>query len=216
MSIIDIPSGLSTLRNVANDRADSKFVYREKPSGLQDGVNKLFRFLDRNLVVPTWKIHLDAAEKSNPADWQVVDAATGQFQFTTAPPVTVAITGSYFYQDLSDAALVTYLILAAQREGFDTAFGIDIPSGLQPAIVYFAAADAYYALAREFAERFDWSVESKTVSMQAIADKYNALAKDFESRGIVARDDFYKRQGRREAPASAASGFILRPYTPRR
>lgn len=93
----------------------------------------------------------------------------------------------------------------------------DIPDGLFNAICLLAAGYACRAISQRYSIRYDTSAGDQSNSPSQMAKSFLELSKDLEKRGLNARDDFYKGQGRQYRPeTNVAAGFVLPPVTPPR
>ena len=87
---------------------------------------------------------------------------------------------------------------------------------LKKAVLEFACHFGFQALAAKTARLFSAGAGKKNIDKKQIYTNYINGAKEYWDKAILTRDDYYKRQGRRNAPASAEFPVNYPAYTPRR
>lgn len=90
----------------------------------------------------------------------------------------------------------------------------NVPEGLNHALLLEAASQCFEALASRTAPLYDASAAGKTLNKKSIKDHYLALAKQKHEEAMAALENFYKRQGRRDAPAFGQFSTQQKVYTP--
>lgn len=120
-----------------------------------------------------------------------------------------------YYSRNADGSLPT---VAVGTETLPTngLYPTDIPDALFNAIGLLGASAAARTLALRFASRYDTSAGDQSFSPSQMSTAFQKLAVDLEKKAYMARDDFYKGQGRQYATATGVAGFVLPQFTPRR
>jgi hypothetical protein len=78
----------------------------------------------------------------------------------------------------------------------------------------FALSAYYNRLASRYAPLYSSSGGQTGHQIDVVTSSFKNLSKAAFDRAIQFRDDYYKRQGQREAPVSKAGNYAIDPYTP--
>lgn len=217
------PGALSDLRLLLADTDKSKCATRKRLVGNVDGDNAIFTTFDKNLYEDTVVVYVN----DEVVNFTVDDSVRGTLTLAVAPDENTKVNADYYFQWWRDVELTGYLNRGAQSCSiFDPATPeasyLLVPQGLRDAVLYFAASDAnraqvQYMIMRRHSEEFliqqdgndDDNYSKMISSLQKQADWYFNNA-------VKIRDDFYERQGRRNAPAFNIKTVGRKQYGPNR
>ena len=191
------------LRNLLSDGATDRYRYRKKCFGDCNGTNTKFKTFEfrriTSFVSPTAPLGVfkNGASVTVATDYP----ETGEFVLSAAPVDGDAIEASYYIQWFTDAELATFLRVGTEWLGLNTD-PTAVPSGLQPAVIRFAAGEAYMKMAMRWKEllsagfRLEDMPDPKSDGSKTYMDMATAM-KD-EARKF--RDDYMTRQGQSLQP----------------
>lgn len=215
---------VTEFRQMLFDTDTNKRSTRKKILGDINGTNTKFRTYDKRLVESSVEVFQAGVAIS----FSVDDAVAGELTITPAPEGNVKLEASYYWTWWTDAEVTTYLNKGAEAVGQwndnvvpDQAY-LQIPPGLKTAAMYFAASMAQTSLIQYMQNRphsSEFLVEQDQkddANFGATLDAMRRLANDYHDKAIQHRDDFYKRLGKREAPAFGVKIGATRNYGPRR
>ena len=208
MSATNYTALVAKLRILANDTATSNPHLGETPLGLRDGSNKTFRLAFQNPASSAIFMTYGATIRSA-SGFSILDAATGYLTVNPAPDanITQPFYFDYFSQLYADADYQTMLDEATEWLG--GVAGTDQPEGLYPAQIRYALASFYNRRASDKAKEYASSGGGIGAQPQTPAQAFTALAKAALAAAITLRDDYYKRQGQRNAPASGTVHYPM-------
>lgn len=196
---------LVKLRSFLADNDNDRLRHRKAIFGLQDGTNATYiTFEDRRVTDfsdPATSAPLGVYVNGMPATVTVDYPVIGEFTLTTAPQNGDTIEATYYYQWFQDSDLATFLENAGNWANYPDITAV--PYGLQPAVLRFAAADAYQNLALKFAEsdsekfRLEDAPDPKN---RSAASSYMAMSKEYRNQALDQRKQFYTRQDQNESP----------------
>jgi hypothetical protein len=210
---------INKLRIVAHDTPSSNLKTTETPvgnttNGKPDGVGTKFRLQHQNIVTGSVFVTMGPlAADYRLASGFTLDAGNGILSFATAPasgldPFFV----DYNWQWFTDAEHKEFLDeAAANLSAKDPTL---VVAGLIPALMQFALSAYYNRLASRYAPLYSSTGGQTGHQIDVVTKSFENLAKDAFNRAVQFRDDYYKRQGQREAPASQAENYNIDPYTP--
>lgn len=212
------------VRGLIDDRVDppSKIVrlenLRRGVNGDQvNGANKRFVLNNRNLVpAATYAItFLSDGVAVVPANF-TQDDLTGIVTLAAAQAApAVSAQATYAFSYLTDDEVEEHI-----TGGLDFVGQTDVANmaedGLLKALIHEAAALAAEQLAARAATLIDASAGGKAINKKSIKDHYVTLAEYYHKKAVEDREMFYKRQGKREAPAFGQFSTKQRVYTPKR
>ncbi len=216
-------AALLELRQMLADTPQHKRATRKKLLGQVDGNNVSFVSYDKRIVDGTFQAYVN----DGPVSANVTDLVAGEIEFAAAPDQNSKVTASYYWQWWLDSELITFLNKGAELTGQfnnnipDKAY-LQIEPGLKNAALQFAlsvAADslANYLLTRKHSGEF--LLEQDKGTDEGMADVIRAMT-DMSSKAykkaMDLRDDFYKRQGRRNKPSFGYKLPITKKYGPNR
>lgn len=213
------PNVLADLRTLLSDAATDKLGYRKTVFGKADGVNRTFKTLEyrriTTLVGATAPlgVYVNGAIVSVTSD----SLATGEFVLAVAPANTDTIEATYYSQWFIDADLsnfISYAVLWIQSG----ATADDIPPGLQPSVIKYAAADAYQDLAAKWAINYSNQLrveDQPGANKRTPMDGWLKMASSYRVEAVSLRDQFYRRSGKALAPNFVTVTGAVTPVVPR-
>ncbi len=189
------------LRAFLNDGPVDRPVKSKIVIGVVDGVNKIYYTFDDRVVSGTLVPTIDGVDQSA---FTLDDPILGKFTFTTAPVAQSTVRARYYYQFFLDSELDEFLRMAAGQIRETDDITTVIP-GLKNAALNFAGHFAFAKQAIRWAQRMserfileDAPVEGEP---QARSNLFKSLSQMYYDTAVKMREDYYKRHGRREAPA---------------
>ena len=216
-------TGVADLRLKLSDTPIDKLRAFKRVFGQIDGVNKVFKTFEYRRVTDfttaaaplgIYKNQVRLSAGAIASD----DLGTGFFELVTAPAAGDVLEASYYVQFFLDSNLEDFLRLSTSWLGL----GIDhtvIPSGLQPAALQYASAEAYQKLAMRFAEHASETYrleDSPDVQRFKLVDEYKRMSEDCRKEATVLRDQYYTRQGQSLQPLFAVNRGNVRDVAPPR
>lgn len=145
---------------------------------------------------------------------------TGFFSVTVPaiPAAGAVVEATYYVQFFLDSELDGFLRIAANWLGFADSI-TNIPQGLRPAAIQYAAGEAYQKLAMRFAEH-----SSETYRLEDMPDdrrmeivaQYKAASAEAKTQATTLRDQNYTRQGQSLAPLFGVYSPRITDVAPRR
>ncbi len=206
---------IGSIRVEVDDPSTGQSVFRETPLGVRDGVNVLFQLQNKNIVANTPLRTYGSTVRSN-AGFTVADAVAGVLQLSSPPDlnITFPFVFDYYFQWVIDADYQTWIDTATLEVG--GASGTDPGSGLYPAVIAFVAAKFWARRSSDAARKAQASGGGAEENLTSQAKAFLDLSREAYKRGCSLRDDFYKRFGKRNAPASYTITQGVTPYQTRR
>lgn len=195
------------LRTFLSDGPTDKLRHRKKVFGECNGTNVLFKTLEFRRVtnftsdtVPLgiWKNGVLLA----PADVANDYVGEGDFELVTAPVDGDLIEATYYCQWFLDSEITTFLTYGSNFLGFGGDY-TQTPSGLQPALIHFAAGEAYQKLALKWAE---WTADTYRLDdnprekQSSVMDQYLKLSEAMRKKAGELRKSYYERNDQGSAP----------------
>ena len=211
------------LRLLCKDTASSHIVYGESLGNLPgqpvDGSNTKFRLGGQDghtlpVVASSVYVTIVGSSFRTQSGFTLSDAANGILTFSPAPSNGAQVLVDYNYYWFADAFYNEFLTQAAQMALAGTTDSTSVPEGLKEAMMQYALYLFYGARASQYAERYSSSGGEAGQSVESVAKVYLSLANAAKKRADEIRDDYYKRQGQRHAPASATVSYQIDPITP--
>ena len=204
-----------------DDNSNNKYVGGEDLSNQIFTGNLLFRLGNGNVVTGTDKVLVDGVALVNGVGY-TLNNATGQLTLVVAPTATIRV--SYNWQDFSDDEITDFIANGIQHIGMRTSTDpstvftdlANVDVNLQKAVEHYSLYHGFSNLAAKTARLFSAGAGKKNINKDNISKKFLDLAQFHQAEGDRARDDFYTRQGRRNAPAFAANTVKYPTNTPRR
>ena len=207
---MDTAAAILKVRTSLGDTATGKLQRNEnllKP----DGVNKIFLLANFPVVDASVFVTQDASVRSQAGF--TVDDANGIVTFTVAPLATLTtFRADYNYYFATDTEYTEFVAQALSYLGMADISAV--PQGLESAMVEYAKYAYYTKRATDYATRYDSSGGIAGYQVSSVTKNFLALAKAAFAMAADVRDDYYKRKGKRNAPASGSFNYGIDPYTP--
>lgn len=216
----DLATAQSNLRTLISDGPTDKFGYRKEVLGTVDGVNVTYKTIDSrrltDFVTATAPegVYVNGTLVAASSD----DLVVGEFVLSSAPAINSKVRASYYFQWFLDSEITDFLTsgVAWCLSVTDVAAVAD---GLRPAVLHFAAAEAYQKLAIRWARRL--SEEFRTEDAQdeeryKIIDAYKKSADSERKIAQTFRENFYKRNDQALSPLYTTVSGAIRRVQPRR
>jgi hypothetical protein len=215
MSATDYTTLIAKIRLSANDTATANFHPGETPMGLRNGTNKVFRLANTNPVAASMYLTYGSTVRSA-SGFSILDAPSGYIEMTSAPDAstTQPFYFDYFHQWFVDADYNTMIDEATEALGESA--GVATPEGLYPALIQYALSRFWIRRASQYANVYATRGGPADARPESVTQQFLNLSKEAEKRGQDLRDAYYKRFGKRAAPASGTVTLGSRPYTPRK
>jgi len=190
----------------------------ETPKGVNDGTNTRFR-LQNPILIATNKIWWSSTSTYRSQTGITIDDANiGAITISPAP--AQGTTNAPFYLDyyfywFTDTDYTEFLNDAA-RDLLAVSDPTTVADALIAALLEYALGYFYQARASQYLHRYSSSGGQAGQSVQSVAQGFFKAADSafLKAKGI--RDDYYKRQGQREAPSSGILNYGISPITPPR
>jgi hypothetical protein len=204
------------LRTLLSDGATDKHRYRKKVLGVSNSSNVSFKTFEfRRLTnftsntdtsLGVFKTNANVIpyviSKLVAADFSYDNPATGDFALNTALADGESLEASYYVQWFLDSEISQFLTTACNWLNLGDDF-TQIGSGLRPAALKYAAAEAYQKLslrwAEHLAETFMLNDAPDDKRMQVV-ESYRKQALDYRKEAESIRDDYYSRSGQQKQP----------------
>lgn len=203
-------------RTLAKDTSTSNFS-RETPNGANDGSNKHFTLGYRNVIVANVFVTINTSYRSQ-SGYTFDDTASGissaaLLTFTAAPASGASpFLVDYNYYWFTDAEYTEFLNDSAMKLGqTDPTL---VASNMVDILLQYCLGYFWQARATQYAHRYASSGGQVGQSVQDVTKAFKALADAAFKLADGMRDMFYKRQGQREAPATATVNYGIDPMTP--
>jgi hypothetical protein len=220
---VSYTAAITEMRQLLADTEFHKRATKKKLIGKIDANNQTFFTYDKRLLEDSLEVYVNDEAVS----FTLEDAIKGQLLLGDAPAKNTSVVASYYYQFWIDDEVKNFLNKGAEQVSQWTEATIDnaylsIPGGLKSPALMFAASMATdslisYMINRRHSEEFN--IEQDGNDDNGFSSMITAMkdqAKHYWDRGVQMRDDFYKRQGKRSAPAFAIKLGKTRQYGPMR
>ncbi len=218
MGATNYPLLIGGVRTFGNDTETNNPKFADTPAGIRDGVNKIFRLSAQNIVVSTPpSLFLTYGSITRAATgFTLTDAPSGYITMGTAPDAgtTQPFFFDYYFQWFVDNDIMSMIDAATLELGGQ--IGTDLDPGLYPAQVQYALFHFWNRRASATANMFASHGGNADAHPETVTNAFRNLAKDAKKNGDDLRDMFYKRFGKRNAPASATITYGFDPQTPPR
>ena len=205
---------ITKMRMFADDSPSANYIRGETLKPKPDGVRVRF-FLDyQNIAKDSVFITKGAGE----ANYRLttgftLDLQNGIVTFDVAPVSGVSpFEADYNFLWFTDADYQNFLNNSAIYLGSPDA--ISVIAGLQPAMYQFGMHHYWIRRASHYAHKYASTGGMASHSVDVVTKNFKDLAESAWEKGIQFRDDYYKRLGQREAPASTSEAYAIDPFTP--
>lgn len=145
----DVASAVASLRSLLGDGPTDKFEFKADVFPTPDGVTTRF-FVGETRVYPgSLEVYQGTVLVTPvaPPEW-----VKGTFALTTAPSGNVELQASFYYQWFGDDDLNSFITQATHVLGFTGITDATLVAGIRPAVLQFAAYNAYMRKAAEHAD----------------------------------------------------------------
>jgi hypothetical protein len=214
---------ITELRQILADTEFHKKATKKKIIGKIDGNNQTFVTYDKRLLEDTVEVFVN----DEAVNFTLEDSVKGLLTLNEAPVGNVKVTSSYYFTWWIDDEIKNFLNKGAEITSQwtstvpDDAY-LSIQPGLKTAALFVAASIStrsliQYLVNRRHSEEFN--IEQDGNDDSGFSQMISALQKTADSYwkdGHQMRDDFYKRQGKRSAPAFGIKIPRTRQYGPNR
>jgi hypothetical protein len=208
---------IKDLRTELDDSDNSKQA-TDDVSKQMTSTNKRFVLNHRPIVSGSEVVTKDGVILTVATEY-TINYSTGVVTLIVAVP-TYTLVVSYFWQDFLDDELdgfiydgLGHVSLGTTRANAETDFAA-APQGLQQVIEHYALYHAFAALASKTIRLHKAGAGKKNVDKADTGKKYLDASKFWHEAADKEREDYYKRQGRRNAPASAEQAVQYPTNTP--
>jgi len=218
---------ISDLRTLIADGPTDKLCDQKLVFGPINGVNTRFKTFELRRVTDFTAPIVSPSPVGvfknfvilNPStDLSTDDLTSGTFNLAVAPVDGDEIRASYYYQWFLDTDLDTFLQTASQWLGNAPTY-VNTPDGLIPAVLHYAAEEAYARLSLWFSTNQSNAFmlnDAPDPKNKGVADSYQKMADSMESKAEKLRAGYYTRQDQPLAPLFASNFGRVRNLTPRR
>lgn len=214
-------SAVLDLRTLLSDGQEDRYNSRKQCFGTVNGTNLTFRTFEfrritdfTNAAAPLG-VYIDN-ERVDPSNILVDYLNTGEFTFAATGSLPIdgqAVTASYYSQWFLDSELSSFLTIATNWLNGGSDYLLT-PSGLVPASLKYAAAEAYLKMAQRWRT---WQSEMYRVEDApqkpgtGPVDSFVKMAKEFRDEAEKSRKEFYTRQDRNQQPLFGSVIGNVRP-----
>lgn len=217
---------ISDLRRLISDDDTDKLCDMKLVFGKIDGTNTRFKTFERRRVTdftvapvaPSPEaIYLNNVALANTAI-ATDDLTSGSLTLVTAPVDGDELRATYYYRWFFDVELDQFLKTAMQWLGMGSTY-TNTPEGLIPAVLHYAAAEAYSRLALWWSTKISNTYlleDAPDPQNQGVIESYKNLAKEMEEKAGKYRAGYYTRQDQALAPRFGVQRGAVRTLTPRR
>jgi len=225
MGYPDTPTAILALRSLIFDGPTDKIASNKDLVGIKDGVNLTFKTFEyRRTLSFTLNNPFPVGIYQNGtlvSYTNIVqdDTASGTFMLSTGAPQPRDIwVATYYYQWFLDSELDSFLQNASNWLGLGSTY-INIPDGLNPALMDYAARESYRMAAMKTSVRLSQTYKMEDAPTEDIRNTisvWTGMAKDFLDSAQEQRKSYYSRQDQFEAPLFALGVGRVWDPTPRR
>lgn len=217
---LTLAASVSDLRRLLNDGPTDKLAYNKKIIGQIDGTNKLFKTFEQRrfsnftmaAISPSPEgVFVNGVRLLNTS---VVtdDPVSGAFSLLAAPADGDTVTAAYYWRWFEDPELEMFIVNALQMV-LTTTNPTTAPDGLIPAILSFAAGEAYGKLSIRWTTNMSnqYMLEDAPRDKQGqLLNPFIPLQKQMEDRARQLRKDYYSRNDQAEQPLFVSiSGAVV-------
>lgn len=227
-------AAIAELRQLLSDNDTDKRSTQKQVLGNTNApgaTNVEFRTYDKRFIEDTFQPYINGVAVA-PSGFTITDNISGEFVFATPPAQNSKITASYYWQWWTDDELINFLNKGAEQIGIDdptvTTGGptdsayLMVPQGLRSAALYYAAGWSQDKLVQYMMNRRhsgEYLLEQDKGGDEGFAQiiqQMRSQKTDYFKMADKFRNDFYTRQGRRNAPVFRVRMGRKKPYGPMR
>lgn len=203
-------TSVSDLRTLLSDGSEDRYNSRKQCLGVVNGINLTFRTFEFRRVTDFTAItggplgvYIDG-QRVNAADITSDSPTTGEFTLSesAAPLDGQSIEASYYNQWFLDSELQSFLTIASNWLGSGSDVTVT-PNGLIPAVLKYAAAEAYLKMAQRWrtwlSEMYRVEDAPKTPGTGPV-ESFISMAEKFRDEAETTRKEYYTRQDRNLQP----------------
>lgn len=215
---------ITALRTMLSDNPTDKYAYRKKVFGPLNGINVNFKTFEYKRITNftaistvgfgVYKNDTLLAMSAIASD----DTQEGEFLLNTPPIDGDTLTASYYYQWFIDSDLDQFLQNASNWLGLGSSY-TNVPDGLIPAALRYAAGESYEKLYMRWSVRSNQTFmleDSPDDNVMKMVESFQRMSAEFNKKAKDHRDDFYKRQGQTNAPLYGYALGGMRDVVPNR
>ena len=218
----DWTTSTEELRTFLSDGATERLRYRKRCLGRTNGTNTKFQTLEFRRIsdLSSGSAPIGVYVNDSPVSVSGDDPTVGEFTLAAAPANGAEVRATYYYHWFEDTEISTFLDHAKEwvSPGSDLT---QVDPGLRPAVIHYAASEAYSKLAIRWSE--SWSQVYKLEDAKPSAEDASNIKKDYVSaaqdmlaRAETLRKQFYSRQDQNEQPIVAFVSGAVRDPVPKR
>ncbi len=219
----DLVSDLITkARGYLNDGYGDN-VTRDDISDLADGSTVVFQAYNQNLINAAAGAPADPAVRVNgiASAWSTFNSAAGLVTLSSAPAAGALVYLEYYFVLMPDSTYLNFAQSAAKFVGLTPAFTMTTQDSgmsgpLAEAAVHYMASVAAQKMCSLSSWYYQAGAGNKNVDKAVIAAAFKDTSVEEYAAAVAVRDDFYKREGAREAPAWGRARTPFPSYAPPR
>lgn len=213
---------ITKTRTILNDKLSDNFS-QDDISDLVDGSAVTFRAFNMNILNAAGGAPADPIVRVNGIASAISSfvASTGMITLSSAPASGSLTYLEYFFQLMADADYIGFAQQGLEFVGLVPNFTLStqdsgIAGPLSSAVVHYMAHLAASKMTNLASWYYHATAGNKDVDKTEIAKAFTDMAKEQYATAKEVRDDFYTREGARNAPAWGRGHTPFRSYTPPR
>lgn len=214
-------TALDEIRDLLSDGATDKLRARKRCIGPCNGANTVFKTFEfrriSDFTSPSFPLGVFITDAASPSTAALDDPSTGTFTLSSPPGPNDFVEATYYIQYFIDDELNKFLINASRWLTSSDDF-TQVPPGLQPSALKYAASDAYQKLSIRWMDHMSetYRLEDKPDEKNSpIVDSFQKKAEYFKKSATEARDEYYTRQGQSLSPNFISIAGSVRDIPPR-
>ena len=211
------------LRDVLNDGDNDKLCHRKRVIGQINGTNINFKTFEARRVTnfftgSAYPFGVFKNDSSTPEAIVADSTETGDFQLVTPPTEGSILEASYYHRYFLDDELTSFISAAIRWLG-STTNPDSVVAGLQPAVLKYAAGEAYERLGQKYIEHMSATYRTEDAPDEkqgTLGQAFLDMSLKFREQALKLRDEFYTRQGQALQPLFENIAGNVRDVPPRR
>jgi hypothetical protein len=222
-------TAVTELRTLLSDGPTDRLRFRKAVIGEVDGSNVVYKTFEYRRITNfktgsaspfgVYKVlrSSGAVTLLSNSDFASDAVAEGIFVLNVAITQGYSLEATYYVQWFDDAEL-SEMINEASMWVLSVEAPANVPSGLKPAVLQYAASLAYQKMAMRWRERHAEVFRTEDApndKQQTPTQEFMSMSKAFMDRASVLRKQFYTRQDQNEQPLFATAVGRVRDTTPR-